>query len=465
MNRMEEYQALMEELERPVPELETTLDRAERKKRKRDRRILRPVAGVAACFVIFVLLVNFCAPVAYACSLVPGLRELAEAVTFSRSLTDAVENEYVQPISLTQTENEITASVEYLIVDQKQVNIFFRLDSDVYTGLEMSPRVFDAQGDSLGCSILSNNFDAENGELRSITVDFVDENVPDSMILGLEVCSNTQLYEVGIAAVDQALSEENIFADDPEEPEYLAEFQFLLEFDPEFTASGRIYPVDQTVELDGQQITITDIQVYPTHLRVNVAEDEDNTAWLVGLDFYIETDWGMKFDTVSSGITATGTTESPSMISYRADSTYFYQADHLKLVITEAQWLDKDRDTVYLNLVTGETGQLPDGVEFLSAQRQGSDWIVSFKVEYGDDEVMGQVFDYDFYDAEGTAYEINMRSTVVWNEEFGEPNEDGTWDYYVEQFPLKNYSDEEVWLSLIYTDKWTAENEIVVTVQ
>ena len=70
-------------------------------------------------------------PVAYACSKVPGLRELAEAVTFSRSLTDAVNNQYVQPISLTQTQNGITASVDYLIVDQKQVNVFYRLTADV----------------------------------------------------------------------------------------------------------------------------------------------------------------------------------------------------------------------------------------------------------------------------------------------------------------------------------------------
>ena len=36
-----------------------------------------------------------------------------------------MENEYVQPIGQSQTVNGITASIQYLIVDQKQVNIFF----------------------------------------------------------------------------------------------------------------------------------------------------------------------------------------------------------------------------------------------------------------------------------------------------------------------------------------------------
>ena len=125
MNRKEEFEAMIEELNQPAPGLEATLDRAYKKKRKRTTKmIVRPVAGLAACFAVFVLLVNFCAPVAYACSQIPVLRELAAAVTFSRSLTDAVENEYVQTMDLSQTQNDITAEVAYLIVDQKQVNVF-----------------------------------------------------------------------------------------------------------------------------------------------------------------------------------------------------------------------------------------------------------------------------------------------------------------------------------------------------
>ena len=136
MNRMKEYQAMLAELETEAAGLDATLDRAYAKRRvTRTKRILRPAAGFAAVFSIFVLLVNFCAPVAYACSQVPILRELAAAVTFSRSLSDAVENAYAQPMDLSQTDNAITAEVAYLIVDQKQVNVFYRLDSKKYEKL------------------------------------------------------------------------------------------------------------------------------------------------------------------------------------------------------------------------------------------------------------------------------------------------------------------------------------------
>ena len=125
MNRRKEYDEWMAELEQTVPALDGTLMRAQ-KRRRRKKIILGPILSVAAVFALFVLAVNCSATVAYACSRVPILKELAEAVTFSRSLTDAVENEYVQPLNLTQEENGVTASVEYLIVDQKQVNVFFR---------------------------------------------------------------------------------------------------------------------------------------------------------------------------------------------------------------------------------------------------------------------------------------------------------------------------------------------------
>lgn len=47
-----------------------------------------------------------------------------------------------------------------------------------------------------------------------------------------------------------------------------------------------------TFTLDGQTLTVTDVEIYPTHVRVNVEGDGDNTAWLKGLDFYLENEDG-----------------------------------------------------------------------------------------------------------------------------------------------------------------------------
>ena len=196
MNRMEEYTALQADLEQSVPALEETLARAKTRLRRRNRRVYKAVGSFVACFALFVVLVNFCAPVAYACSKVPGLRELAAAVTFSRSLTDAVNNEYVQPIALKQTQNGITATVEHLIVDQKQVNVFFRLTGEGYEMLEAEPEFRLENGEHIGsCSYGPNDYDVPTGQLQSVTLELMGEgDLPGKLLLKLNVFERYPIY-------------------------------------------------------------------------------------------------------------------------------------------------------------------------------------------------------------------------------------------------------------------------------
>ena len=76
MNRNEEYQALLQELEATPSALDGTAERALRRQ-KRDRRLRFfgvPAGSLAACFIAFVLLVNLFPPFARACGGVPGVR-------------------------------------------------------------------------------------------------------------------------------------------------------------------------------------------------------------------------------------------------------------------------------------------------------------------------------------------------------------------------------------------------------
>lgn len=447
MNRKNEFETMIEELNQPVPGLEDTLKRAYRKKRKRVAKLLVcPLGGLAACLTAFVLLVNLSVTVAYACSQIPVLRQLAEAVTFSRSLSSAVENNYVQKINQKKTQNDITAEIEYLIVDQKQVNIFYRLTSEKYTGeyenLAANP-VISCDDENASFYVYNHSFGEKNGELLSAQVDFTQGNVPDKLQCTLKVFS--QYWYLSHGPTESG-------------PEYLAEIEFDLEFDPQFTATGKVFPVNETVILDGQEITVTNIEVYPTHLRVEVKESNENTAWLKDLNFYIETDQGMKFEPVSSGVTATGSADSPSMVSYRADSTYFYEAEHLKLVITGAQWLQKDMESTYLNLATGEHSELPDGVDFASIQKQGDSWAIKIRVTPGENGEMPIPFSDIFLDSAGNRYNTNKLHIAI-----GEKNKDGSIPYYYTFLSLKNYPYDEVWLTPLHTHIWTTEQPIEIT--
>ena len=186
MNRNDEYNALMTELE-TVEAPADTVSRALRRKRRRDW-MLRPLGSVAAVLVLFVALVNISGTVADACGNIPVLRELARAVCFSRSLADAVDNDYVQPVSQSQTANGVTATVEYLIVDQKQVNVFFRLDSKEHGRLRADTHFRMEEGvPHTGFASFDSGSNVENGQLQSATVDFGSGSVPERLYFSLKV--------------------------------------------------------------------------------------------------------------------------------------------------------------------------------------------------------------------------------------------------------------------------------------
>lgn len=272
MNRKEEYDNLLAELDNTPPALEYTVARA--KARAEKTRHIRyfftaPVSGIAVFLIVFIVTVNMSATFAMACGRIPLLRELTAAVAFSPSLSAAVENEYVQPIELEQSENGITMRVEYIIVDQKQLNIFYSLQSKIYSHMDATPDISIPDGTPVeGCCIQTGDPDAKNGELRHFTVDFVDRDMPGSLVLKCKVHDNGSNVMTAQAPADSTQSEEY------REPDFISTFNFTLNFDPTYTHKGEVINLNKSFVLDGQHLTATTVEIYPTHIRLNLADDE-----------------------------------------------------------------------------------------------------------------------------------------------------------------------------------------------
>ena len=432
MNRNEEFFELLTDLEKNAPDLSASVRKA-KDRRSRSVFLYRPLAGVAACLALFVLLVNVSAPVAKACANVPILKQLVEVATFSRSLSDAVENDYVQPSDMVQEKDGITAKIEYFIVDEKQVNIFYRLESEEYKAMYVQAGLLDKDGVQEACLVRTPINDVPNEELRLITIDYYDNTVPDSV--QLEILA----YQLQ--------------GDYQENAQPLAEFVFQLEFNAENMAKAIVYPVNKTVALDGQRITITDIEVYPTHLRVNTVGAAENTALLEGLDFFIETEKG-RFETGAGGIIATGTKE--GHYSFRADSFYFYEAKQIKLIITGARWLSKDMEQVKIDLKTGKTTSLPEGVSFVPMGAENATSPVMFHIRWDWDDSQHMMLSMVYEDAEGELCEASVGARNC------REHEGNCWYEWLE---LKDYPYDNIRICLTYTHGWKAAEPIVVNVQ
>ena len=436
MNRMEEYQEFMKELNRVPAELDGTLERATRRKRKRSA-VTRSIVGLAASFAVFVLLVNGSETIAYACSQIPILRELAQAVTFSKSLSKAVENEYVQEMNLTQTDGDVTAEIEYLIVDRKSVYIFYKLHSDVHEVMNARKNVLSADGsEELEVAWVDPNFGLSSGELTYLRLEF-EESVPDTMRLEL-----------------------NVFAGEiVEESNSIAHFNFFLEFDPEFTSTGEMIELNQAVEIEGQKIIIESIEIYPTQMCINVTQPAENTAWLESLNFYILIEDDQSFAQGSDGVMAYGRMEDDNYVSYIAESIYFYNANEIKMVITGAKWLDKNQEKAYINLNTGEYSGFPSHIRFESLKRRTDGIELWVEVEQPKDTGLYTIL-YSYYDADGKEYSfIERGGTAV------DSSVEGDKEYSLQYGFIQDYQEDEVWIEFSYSKDWRPKEAIVIQIK
>lgn len=447
MNREQEYLALRRELDQAPPALDHTLDRAKTRLSRR-RRTLFPAGGLCACALLFVLLVNMSTTFALACSRVPVLRELAAAVAFSPSLSEAVRHNYVQLIDQSQTQNGVTATVAYVIVDERQLHIFYTLElqDEAQAYLTAVPALFCEDGAPLSGAILTYGSPDEH-ELHQITVDIVEGDMPDRLLLTLPVYRYPS----------EVMSEPLTGPSDADQEQPAATFDFELSFDSSRIRKGKILTLEQAFVLDGQTLTLTTMEIYPTHLRLNLRADPQNTAWLKGLVFSLEDAQGHRFSR-SGGISATGEPGTPAMLSYRLESPYFYESDQMTLRIEGALWLDKDKERMRVDLANAAADNLPEEVSIRSITKQANGWELIFEAPRKAGHSAQMLFLSTYYDEQGTPYSFQSWSSDTQ----GGSNGEGTFSM---RFELANYDEDVVWLSPAYTRMTTLPEPLQFSVR
>ena len=340
MDRKQEYDTLMQELRQTPPALEGTLDRALDRRRAR-RRKLRPLRSLAAAAAVFVLLVNVSIPFAQACTHIPVLGWLAQAVCFSHSLSSAVEHDWVQKVEQTQRDNGYTLTLEDLIVDQKQIHLFYTLDWED-PACEYAMVLVDGERLSPRPSVLSDSVQGPQ-DAGHIVLDYREEQVPDRLDLELTVRPNGD----GSPA---------------------ARFRFQVALDPSLTAVGQVRPVEQWVELDGQQIYVDCLEIYPTHARLLLRDHPDNTARLTSLLCHLEDETGRRYEREGS-FSSFSDPDNGFLTQLRLASPYFQQPERLTLRITGAAWQED----------SGTAAGLPEEIRLTRVDEEADRTVLYFQ--------------------------------------------------------------------------------------
>lgn len=449
MDRMEEYRALQEELEHTPPSLEGTVQRA-RARRRRERRGWRTFGasfgGIAAVFALFVVLVNVSGPFAAACESIPILKDLAAAVSFSHSLSSAVDHGYVQTIGQSQSDNGVTVDLEYMMLDGGQIVFFGRVDApeDVTSCMVLADLPADGGGEIRGCGLTSQSITP--GELTTLFTIAVD---PEEFVFPevLRLACQVELSRDGgnTAPAPRYEGREERAAD--------AAVAFDVPVDKALLGQSRSVPVDRWIELEGNRFYISSLELYPTSARFTLEAAEDNPDTLQTLSYYLEDEGGNRYESGSaSGVLAMGDT-------YWFESPYFQEPERLTLHITGVTWMEKGRERVTIDLETGEAlGLLPEGAApFVDASTPVLEVGLTAPLGAGSTEnhsIHYQVLGHHYYAPDGTEFEINEVSTISGNPRRGPVDETMDERYrgtFTQTIPLRNWAWDTVELELYFS--------------
>lgn len=239
--------------------------------------------------------------------------------------------------------NGVTVNLEYLIPDRGQLLFFVTVTGpEETTHVMIHPICTDGEGNKLeGYSATSQSI--EPGVLSdafSLTANRPDAVLPQVLHLTCQVSWRSDLRE----------------------PDAVVEFVFPLE--TALSSQGEVIEVGQWLELDGNRIYVDSLELYPAHARMLLEEDPDNTETLSGLEFYLTDGLGNRYeDGSASGVVSWGD-------SYWFESPFFSPSREFTLHITGAEWLEKGREYLPVDMNTGEAlADPPEGIG-VSARRQ-----------------------------------------------------------------------------------------------
>ncbi len=363
--------------------------RARRKRRMRTR-----MASYAACLLLIVMIatIRFSPTVAAYVGDIPGLRSLVQFIHYDKGLRLALENDFMQPVGLSDEQNGIKMTIDGILADESRVIVFYTFDN-----VDGQPSVFDIQSVKLAnfpnasASYGTSSFN-EDWERRQGTIEFYihdDTSIPERLDLEFMTSKVTEFSSNELT------------------------WKFDIPVDTnKFEGRKTIYSINRTVTVEGQRITFGTMTVYPTRIGLEVAYDPSNTKKLFAFDdIRIEDESGETFGTITNGVTASNMSDDRVVLYFQ--SNYFRNPERLYLRASSIRALDKNKLEVQVDLERNALIKRPDDSITLNHYETGfEDGKSILEFSLNNDDPLDQhrtfsLFANTYRDASGRSFDSN----------------------------------------------------------
>ena len=307
---------------------------AKAKKRKR-RKTLWAFSVAVILILTFVTSIRVSPAFASAISTIPGMERFVHLIHLDKGMKAIVENDYYEPIGITQVKDSITFTIDGIIIDATGAEIFYTLEAPYsLENMNFESVKFLNDGQEI---VSSSGYDTLEMEQTNKKVDkfsFVFKKA--------ETFKNTN-FEVQLE-VKQANKKTS--------------FHMPFKIENEIK-TGKIYTLNENVEIDGQQIEVKEIKIYPLRVAVTLEFDEQNEMKILLFeDMRLEDENGEIWSSIQNGISGFGKNAKKER-TYFLQSNYFKEPKELYLKFGKVQALPKEESYLLVDFAKKEILEQP----------------------------------------------------------------------------------------------------------
>lgn len=367
--KLTKAQAALENIE--VPELQ--LDQAivagiskGKKKQKKNLLFIRTLASAAILIFTFTAMLRTSETFASYVTSIPGMEKIVELVRFDKGLTSAIENDFAQKIGVSDEHDGIKITLDSVIVDEQMMLLFYKIDSSGgHKEISVENlRLTDNAGNNIDETVSSFGGgidDSQNNEqLLQATYEFYGNNLPENLKLNIELTEGrTEDGQPLTKLVDT----------------------WMLPFSIDkgaFKDKKEVFEVNETVEFEGQKITVEKVSIYPTRIGISVHFDEENSKRIFAFDdLRLMDETGEEWAAINNGTITSHSEENRK--EFYLQSNYFKKPKELYLRFNSLRALDKDEVEIMIDPGKLEVLKAPSDGRLLKVSREENQLLLTFQ--------------------------------------------------------------------------------------
>lgn len=195
--------------------------------------------------------------------------------------------------------------------------------------------------------------------------------------------------------------------------------------DAPYLTTVREINIDQTIEIEGNKLTIEKVALYPTQSRIYYRVHEDNPGMISDVPFYLKDGNGERVKgSADGGLSGMGLPDSDTRVAIRG-SRYFEPDEELYLCLDSVGMCPDAKPVVTFDPETGRFSELPD---FMTAEvdKVGGEYHIITHALYPDDGKAGVASPAlrSWHDADGEMLYPNRGSSSRMLDEGGTRSDD-----------------------------------------